>query len=70
MLEAAFYYMTQSKLYIWKCRENKIDLQIKSRIKNQDNLINRDTTRLSGNKLRDLAWSLDVLDLNKNIEDK
>src|SRR3989344_5011491 len=27
---------------------------------------NQDTVRLGGNKLRDLAWSLDVLDLNKH----
>ena len=26
----------------------------------------RKEARLGGNKLRDLAWSLDVLDLNKN----
>jgi len=30
----------------------------------------RNSVRLGGNKLRDLSWSLDVLDLNKNIKSK
>ena len=71
MIEAAFNYLMQSKLYIWKRRKNKVKND-KSKVvseNNESNIIeNRDTTRLSGNKLRDLAWSLDVLDLNKHIE--
>jgi hypothetical protein len=71
MIEAAFNYLMQSKLYIWKRRKNKVKND-KSKVvseNNESNITeNRDTTRLSGNKLRDLAWSLDVLDLNKHIE--
>jgi len=66
MLEAGFNYLMQSKLYIWKIRRNKSS---ESPIQNENeekNIINRDMVRLSGNKLKDLAWSLDVLDLNKH----
>lgn len=70
MIEAGFIYFMQSKLYIWKRRKNKINLEEKNKAANEKNLINRDTVRLGGNKLRDLAWSLDVLDLSKHIENK
>jgi len=68
MIEAGFSYLTQSKLYIWKRR--KIDAEGQNKAINKNNLANRDVVRLSGNKLRDLAWSLDILDLNKHIENK
>ena len=68
MIEAGFNYFVQSKLYIWKIRRNKIkNVQIANE-NNGKNVLNRDMVRLSGNKLRDLAWSLDVLDLNKHRE--
>ncbi|KKR62267.1 hypothetical protein A2643_00390 [Candidatus Nomurabacteria bacterium RIFCSPHIGHO2_01_FULL_39_220] len=68
MIEAGFNYLIQSKLYIWK-RQKKNQDKIKSgepegEVVTQN--MNRDTVRLGGNKLRDLAWSLDVLDLNKH----
>jgi hypothetical protein len=68
MLESGFKYFTQNKLYIWKKHapahnvpgtvgmgggENKIRMMQESGM------------QLSGSRLRDLAWSLDVLDLNK-----
>ena len=69
MLEAGFKYFTQSKLYIWKHKgeparpdgrsggnKNNVDDE-KIRLMAQNGL--------SGSKLRDLAWSLDVLDLSK-----
>ena len=65
MIEAGFVYLVQSKLYIWERRKNKIDKNKQTRQVEGDNIIKRDTVRLSGNKLRDLAWSLDVLDLKK-----
>ena len=68
MLEAGFRYLTQSKLYIWKRRQNKINLEEQNKAKKENVVTNRDATRLSGNKLRDLAWSLDVLDLNKHVD--
>ncbi|MSU44742.1 PrgI family protein [Candidatus Nomurabacteria bacterium] len=66
MIEAGFNYFIQSKLYIWKRRTNKTNTEQLNKIKNEKEVINRDTVRLGGNKLRDLAWSLDVLDLNKH----
>lgn len=66
MIESAFNYSFQSKLYIWQRRQNKVDPKVKN-AEIEKNIISRDTVRLGGNKLRDLAWSLDVLDLNKHI---
>ncbi len=70
MIGAGFNYLLQNKLYIWERRKNTIKND-KSQIENENkNIIDRNTVRLSGNKLRDLAWSLDVLDLSKNSERK
>ncbi len=66
MLEAGFKYGTQSKLYIWKRRQIKsTDKKTPSGAENKDMLLQENGMRLTGNKLRDLAWSLDVLDLKK-----
>ena len=73
MLEAGFNYFAQNKLYIWERRKNTVDknketkqaLEANTERGNMENEV-----RLSGNKLRDLAWSLDVLDLNKHIDNK
>ena len=69
MIEAGFIYLIQDKLYIWKRRQNKIneDKQVKQTSnadEKRENMENR--ARLGGSKLRDLAWSLDVLDLNRH----
>ncbi len=70
MIEAGFNFLMQDKLYIWKRHKNKIgklgdgQKEIFNEEKKRVNLEN--TVRLSGNKLRDLAWSLDVLDLSKH----
>jgi hypothetical protein len=63
MLESVFLYSFQNKLYIWKKREVKTS-------HNQEKLEDatyqiQSTGGLSSSKLRDLAWSLDVLDLSK-----
>ena len=73
MIEAGFNYLTQDKLYIWERRQNKINKyrQMEHAVegeKKREMLENG--VRLGGNKLRDLAWSLDVLDLNKHAEEK
>ena len=73
MIEAGFNYLTQDKLYIWKRRQNKINKyrqmeHVVEGEKKREMLENG--VRLGGNKLRDLAWSLDVLDLNKHAEEK
>ncbi len=69
MIEAGFYYLMQNKLYIWERRKNKIEKSKQAEEKNTDGVNKRELlrseARLGGNKLRDLAWSLDVLDANK-----
>ncbi len=72
MLEAGFSYLMQSKLYIWKKRKSKMGKSKESRENSEEdkreNMEN--SVRLGGNKLRDLAWSLDVLDLSKHTDNK
>ena len=72
MIESGFNYMVQSKLYIWKkpkTIKKKVNSAEEQETANRKNM-NRDMVRLGGNKLRDLAWSLDVLDLNKEENTK
>ena len=67
MIEASIKYYFQDKLYIWKRRKNKITNE-KLRITNEkkkENTISQNSVKLTGSKLQDLAWSLDVLDLKK-----
>jgi len=73
MIEARFNYLMQDKLYIWKRRKNKIDKekQVKPEMSGDEKReMLKNSVRLGGNKLRDLSWSLDVLDSNKNIKSK
>jgi hypothetical protein len=68
MIEAGFKYFTQNKLYIWKKHQEKParntpGLAIARGNKNE--AMEGLGLKLSGSKLRDLAWSLDVLDLSK-----
>lgn len=65
LLEAGFNFTLQSKLYIWKRRKAKIVNDNANIAKEAEKDAIRENMRLSGNKLRDLAWSLDVLDLKK-----
>jgi hypothetical protein len=71
MLEAGFKYGMQSKLYIWKKRKSKTASQSESAFDtgttggDKNMAMRAGGMRLSGSKLRDLAWSLDVLDLQK-----
>ena len=67
MIDASIKYYFQDKLYIWKRRKNKITNE-KLRITNEkkkENTISQNSVKLTGSKLQDLAWSLDVLDLKK-----
>ncbi|MDO8658984.1 MAG: PrgI family protein [Candidatus Parcubacteria bacterium] len=64
MVAAGFSYFAKDKLYVWERRKNTIKND-KLRITNEENPVSREDVRLSGSKLRDLAWSLDVLDLKK-----
>jgi len=68
MIEAGLNYLIQDKLFIWKRRKNEVNKGKQIQPILRENLGN--VTRFGGNKLRDLAWSLDVLDLNKHTENK
>ena len=64
MLESGFKYVFQSKLYVWRARRvTRAELAAKKREAPVPLLRE---AKLSGSKLRDLAWSLDVLDLQKS----
>ena len=68
MLESGFKYAMQNKLYIWKRRKAKIAAKTSpqpSPYQGEGEERGQGGTKLGGSKLRDLAWSLDVLDLKK-----
>ena len=56
MMEAAFTYLTKSKLYLWRAEKVKK----KSKKVQKQKLSPLDIPNLSDNKLKDLAWSLDI----------
>lgn len=62
MLQSAILYIAQDKLYIWQ--RKKVKKPVVEEIKKETESIHN--PRLNKSKLRDLAWSLDVLDLKKN----
>jgi len=67
MIESGFKYFTQSKLYIWK-KDMKKPARAGENKNNGENKIRMMSTsgvKLNESKLRDLAWSLNVLDLSK-----
>ena len=66
MLGAGFKYLTQHKLYIWKKSKRTTDNKEKpiTEDKVKIRMMSEGWMRLSGSKLRDLAWSLDVLELS------
>ena len=63
MIEAGFKYAMQDKLYIWKRRKFKKSANLANKEKIET--LNQNNVKLTGSKLQDLAWSLDVLDLKK-----
>lgn len=66
MVESAFKYFFQTKLYIWKKSETKVKPKKIEMLKPETSENqNKDKNRLTKEKLRDLGWSLDVLDLKK-----
>src|SRR3989338_9907823 len=72
MIEAGFSYFIKDKLYIWKRRKSKASggKESKALGENERREMVENGARLGGNKLRDLAWSLDVLDLNTHKDRK
>ena len=68
MLEAGFRYFVQNKLYIWE-KSKKMTTEKSQTTKMTGIPAKRNyAERLDSGKLRDLAWSLDVLDLSKQKE--
>jgi hypothetical protein len=65
VVESFFRYSMQSKLYVWERRKNKIEKPANKKI--ETNSASMTGERLSSSKLRDLAWSLDVLDAKKQL---
>ena len=61
MLEASIRYLFQSKLYLWK-KEYKKEEKTKTAVPAKP--LTADP-RLSQGKLKDIAWSLDILDAKK-----
>jgi hypothetical protein len=66
MLEAGIKYALQDKLFIWKRKVKKVKKQQSIQAETSTQEIHN--PRLNGGKLRDLAWSLDVLDLQKETQ--
>ena len=63
-LEASFNYLISSKLYVWKQRLVKKNDKQEEEISSTTKVSN--VPMLSGSKLKDLSWSLDVQD--KGVE--
>lgn len=69
MLESGFKYFMQNKLYIWKKRQAAERAKmIQAANAEKSEMVGKYEQRLSGERLRDLAWSLNVLDLSKHKE--
>lgn len=64
ILEAYFSYMVKSKLYLWKKKKRKKAIK-KAEEKPEEE---RYVPRLSESKLKDISWSLDVLDMKEKGE--
>lgn len=72
MVEAGFKFYVQNRLYVWKRRMKKLEKkEIPEQIKNNQNnqMPGYNQRNVTGSKLKDLAWSLDVLDLKKNNQE-
>ncbi|OGI45829.1 hypothetical protein A2121_00720 [Candidatus Nomurabacteria bacterium GWB1_40_6] len=65
MIEAGFKYFTQNKLYIWKKHAGKTSPPAPLPRGESGEKPGEVGSKLNGSRLRDLAWSLDVLDLSK-----
>lgn len=59
-LQASIVYLTGSKLYIWKQKQKKKKQEEKLETKERQTL-----PTLTNSKLKDLAWSLDIMDNKK-----
>lgn len=58
VVQSFFYYYIGSKLYLWRKAEKKPVSQLKDQIQGIKSLIS--VPKMSGSKLKDLTWSLDI----------
>ena len=59
VLESAFKYVLSNRLYVWKSKDLKqIQKEKKKSIASQESQLQ--VPKLSGGKLKDIAWSLDI----------
>jgi hypothetical protein len=65
MVESGISYLMQNKLYVWKRRKVKVGTQKKEDLNQEIKLVSRAPAKLDSDKLKNLAWSLDVLDIKK-----
>lgn len=63
IVESYLNYGLQSKLYIWK------KVPKKKEVKKDLTAPMATIPKLSGSRLKDIAWSLDILDINRKKED-
>lgn len=65
ILQSWFFYFFKSKLFIWKqtLKERKEEKNKKQEVKKEEKIY---IPRLTEGKLKDIAWSLDVVDMEKN----
>lgn len=68
ILQSYFTYLFQSKLYVWKMRTVKKN--DKKQVSEAPEIETNYIPKLSSSKLKDISWSLDVLDIEKNKENK
>ena len=61
VVESAFHYATNNRLYIWKKEPKKITRKKQAATETNDLYV----PKLSDSKLKDLAWSLDVHDTTR-----
>ncbi len=67
-MEAWFNYAFQSKLYVWKKPVPEKKNTSSPSADPTGGLLGSSVPKVSNSKLRDLSWSLDVLDLEKNTQ--
>jgi len=63
ILQAFFIYLFQSKLYIWIKKTEKSKAQPKEIKKVEE--VPKYTAKLTESRLKDISWSLDILDMKK-----
>jgi hypothetical protein len=70
MVEAGFKFYVQNRLYVWKRRIQKPAQKTAESQKTEPTQNTYNSKNITGSRIKDLAWSLDVLDLNKNNQQK